>query len=175
LAEFPRMLVPRVIEAYTTERVLTTERVRGVKIADVSPLTRLDHDFEPLAEELTRAYLKQIAIDGHFHADPHPGNVFVILPELENPMTPSEVKTFERRMRPRPARTPLSRLENDAQRAAPREPDDLDVRLALIDFGMTARLSTTLREQVVRLLLDLADNRGDDAAETLIEIGDPLP
>jgi ubiquinone biosynthesis protein len=40
---------------------------------------------------------------------------------------------------------------------------------------MTARLSATLKEHVIRLLLDLADNRGDDAAETLIEIGEELP
>src|SRR5215213_2839500 len=78
LAEFPRILIPRVIEAYTTERVLTTERIRGSKIDSVSPLTRLEHDFHPVAVELTRAYLKQITIDGHFHADPHPGNVFVV-------------------------------------------------------------------------------------------------
>src|ERR1051325_7554778 len=71
LAEFPRILIPRVIEAYTTERVLTTERVRGVKIDSVSPLTRLEHDFHPVAEDLTRAYLKQITIDGRFRADPH--------------------------------------------------------------------------------------------------------
>jgi predicted unusual protein kinase regulating ubiquinone biosynthesis (AarF/ABC1/UbiB family) len=51
----------------------------------------------------------------------------------------------------------------------------VDVKLALIDFGMTARLSNALRERVVRLLLDLADNRGDSAAETLIEVGDELP
>jgi predicted unusual protein kinase regulating ubiquinone biosynthesis (AarF/ABC1/UbiB family) len=51
----------------------------------------------------------------------------------------------------------------------------MDVKLALIDFGMTARLSATLREHIVRLLLDLADNRGDDAAETLIEVGTELP
>jgi predicted unusual protein kinase regulating ubiquinone biosynthesis (AarF/ABC1/UbiB family) len=41
----------------------------------------------------------------------------------------------------------------------------------MIDFGMTARLSTTMRDQIVRLLLDMAENRGDDAAETLIELG----
>jgi len=39
LAEFPRILVPRVIEAYTTERVLTTERIRSTKINTISPLT----------------------------------------------------------------------------------------------------------------------------------------
>src|SRR6185503_5987721 len=44
LAEFPRILVPRVIEAYTTEKVLTTERIHGTKIDSVSPLTRLDYD-----------------------------------------------------------------------------------------------------------------------------------
>src|SRR2546428_5670486 len=58
LAEFPRLLVPKVIEGYTTEKLLTTERVRGLKVGGVSPLIRMEHDFAPLAEELTRAYLK---------------------------------------------------------------------------------------------------------------------
>lgn len=175
LAEFPRILVPRVIEAYTTERVLTTERIRGSKLDSISPLARIEHDFHPVADDLTRAYLKQITIDGHFHADPHPGNVFVVMPEDANPPTPSEVKAADRRSVQRPAATPLARIENDAQRQAAPQPADVDVKLALIDFGMTARLSATLREQIVRLLLDLADNRGDDAAETLIEIGTELP
>src|SRR5436305_1830465 len=56
LAEFPRILVPRVIEAYTTACVLTTERVRGIKVSDVSPLVRVEHDFAPVAADLTRAY-----------------------------------------------------------------------------------------------------------------------
>jgi predicted unusual protein kinase regulating ubiquinone biosynthesis (AarF/ABC1/UbiB family) len=175
LAEFPRILVPRVIEAYTTERVLTTERIRGSKLDSISPLARIEHDFGPVADELTRAYLKQITIDGHFHADPHPGNVFVVMPEDTNPPTPSEVKAADRRAVQRPAATPLARIENDAQRQAAPQPPDVDVKLALIDFGMTARLSATLREHIVQLLLDLADNRGDDAAETLIEVGTELP
>lgn len=175
LAEFPRILIPRVIEAYTTERVLTNERIRGSKLDSISPLTRLEHDFHPVAVELTRAYLKQITIDGHFHADPHPGNVFVVLADSVNPPTPSEVKASDRREVQRPAVTPLSRIENDAQRLAAPQPPEIDVKLALIDFGMTARLSATLREHVIRLLLDLADNRGDDAADTMIEIGTELP
>jgi ubiquinone biosynthesis protein len=175
LAEFPRLLVPKVIEGYTTEKVLTTERVRGLKIDDVSPLVRIEHDFEPLAEELTRAYLKTIIIDGHFHADPHPGNFFVVLPETENPMTPAELKAKERRVTVRPAFTPIQRIEQQAQKTAPVADADIDVKLSLIDFGMTARLSTKMREQIVHLLMALADNRGDDAAERLVEMGDPLP
>jgi ubiquinone biosynthesis protein len=175
LAEFPRILVPRVIEAYTTERVLTTERVRGTKIDTISPLTRIEHDFHPVADDLTRAYLKQITIDGHFHADPHPGNVFVVFPNAVNPPTPSEVKDTDRRAVIREAVTPLSKIEKEAQKEAAPQPAGIDVKLALIDFGMTARLSATLKEHVIRLLMDLADNRGDDAAEMLIEMGTELP
>jgi predicted unusual protein kinase regulating ubiquinone biosynthesis (AarF/ABC1/UbiB family) len=174
LAEFPRILIPRVIEGYTTHRVLTTERIKGVKIDAISPLTRIEHDFHPVADELTRAYLKQITIDGHFHADPHPGNVFVVLADADNPMTPSEARALDRRRIPRAAVTPLARMEAQAQANAAPEPSDIDVRLSLIDFGMTARLSSSLRDQIIRLLMDLSDNRGDDAAATLIEIGDEL-
>lgn len=174
LAGFPRILVPRVIEAYTTERVLTTERIRGVKIGEVSAFSRIEHDFTPVVDELTRAYLQQICIDGHFHADPHPGNVFIVFPEHQNPMTPSEARASNRRASIRPAQTPLAQMNLDAVAAAPLPPPDIDVKLALIDFGMTARLPTTLREQVVRLLMDLADNRGDDVAATMIEVGHAL-
>jgi predicted unusual protein kinase regulating ubiquinone biosynthesis (AarF/ABC1/UbiB family) len=175
LSEFPRILIPKVIEAYSTGRVLTTERIRGTKIDDVSPLVRIEHDFHPVADELTRAYLKQITIDGHFHADPHPGNIFVVMSDDENPWTPSEVKAMNRRTIPRTAVTPLAKIERQAQEAAAPQPADVDVKLAMIDFGMTARLSTTLREQVVSLLMDIADNRGDDAANVLVEMGDQLP
>ena len=174
LAEFPRLLVPRVIEAYSTSRVLTTERIRGVKIGDIPAMTRIEHDLQPLADEFSKAYLKQITIDGHFHADPHPGNIFIVLPEQQNPMTPGEIVSSNRRSVPRPAVSPLSRIEQQAQATATLPTETGEPRLALIDFGMTARLSDALREGVVRMLLDLSDNRGDQVAETLIEMGQPI-
>ena len=51
--------------------------VSGIKITKVSPVARLDLDGPELAEELFRAYLHQILVVGFFHADPHPGNVFL--------------------------------------------------------------------------------------------------
>src|SRR6266496_4407084 len=77
LRDFDRILVPEPVEDYTTSRVLTMEFVSGRKITALSPLTKLEIDGAQLAEELHRAYLKQILIDGFFHADPHPGNVFL--------------------------------------------------------------------------------------------------
>ncbi len=174
LAQFPHLLIPRVIEGYSSQRVLTSERIRGVKMDEIPPIARMEHDFARLADEFAKAYLKQITIDGHFHADPHPGNVFVVLPGRQNPDTPSQAASADRRLEVRPASTPLAKIEQEARADAPRDAEETDVKLALIDFGMTAHLSNSLREQMVRVLLDLADNRGDAVAETLIEMGQPV-
>ena len=77
LAEFELIQVPQPIADYSTRRVLTMDYVQGRKITALGPLASLDLKGEPLAEALFRAYLKQILVDGIFHADPHPGNVFV--------------------------------------------------------------------------------------------------
>lgn len=76
-AEFPRLTVPMPVEDYSTSRILTMDYVAGKKITALSPLALMDVDGHELAEELFRAYLKQILIDGIFHADPHPGNIFL--------------------------------------------------------------------------------------------------
>ncbi len=77
LKEFENLRVPQPVPDWTTRSVLTMDYVQGRKITALSPLTRLDLDGKPLAEELVKAYLKQIMVDGMFHADPHPGNVFL--------------------------------------------------------------------------------------------------
>jgi ubiquinone biosynthesis protein len=77
LKAFDHIVVPAPIADYSTSRVLTMVYVRGTKITEMSPLARMDFDGEALAGELFRAYLKQILVEGFFHADPHPGNVFI--------------------------------------------------------------------------------------------------
>jgi predicted unusual protein kinase regulating ubiquinone biosynthesis (AarF/ABC1/UbiB family) len=77
LADFDLIVVPQPIPDYCTHRVLTMERVRGTKITKVSAFARLDIDGTALIDELFHAYLKQVLVDGLFHADPHPGNVFI--------------------------------------------------------------------------------------------------
>jgi len=173
LATFPHILIPRVIDAYTTHKVLTSERIKGVKIDAIPPITRIEYDFSVLAEEFSHAYLQQITDTGHFHADPHPGNVFIVLPGPDNPRTPAEAVADDRRQEVRPGATALVQSENEARAAAvPAAPRD-DPKLALIDFGMTAHLTAAMRDRVVRLLMAMAENNGDAAAETLIEMGEP--
>jgi predicted unusual protein kinase regulating ubiquinone biosynthesis (AarF/ABC1/UbiB family) len=77
LAEYELIIVPRPVDDYTTATVLTMDFVEGTKITTVSPLERTEVDGASLADQLFRAYLQQILVDGAFHADPHPGNVLM--------------------------------------------------------------------------------------------------
>jgi predicted unusual protein kinase regulating ubiquinone biosynthesis (AarF/ABC1/UbiB family) len=79
LAEFPNIVIPAPIDDYVTHKVLTMEYIDGSKITSLNPVVRTDLDGLGLADELFRAYLKQVLVDGLFHADPHPGNVFLTL------------------------------------------------------------------------------------------------
>jgi predicted unusual protein kinase regulating ubiquinone biosynthesis (AarF/ABC1/UbiB family) len=69
--------VPRVVHGLSTKRVLTLEDVFAIKITDYAAITAAGIDRGEVARKLLDVYLKQIFEDGLFHADPHPGNLFV--------------------------------------------------------------------------------------------------
>ena len=126
LAEFPHMLVPLPVLDYSSRSVLTMDYVSGSKITTLSPVTLLTVDGDVLAEEFFRAYLKQVLVDGFFHADPHPGNIFLT--------------------------------------------DDR--RIALLDLGMTGRLSTSMQENLLRLLLAISEGNGDETVKIILRISE---
>ena len=70
--------VPAVHRDLSTRRVLVQERFEGVTVSDIGRLDEAQVDRHRLADELLRATLDQIIRIGVFHADPHPGNVFVL-------------------------------------------------------------------------------------------------
>jgi ubiquinone biosynthesis protein len=128
MREFRRIVVPAPVADYTTSRVLTMDYVPGEKVTAVPKVRLVELATEALAEELFRAYLTSILIHGFFHADPHPGNVF---------------------------------LTDDG-------------RLALLDLGMVGRISPTLQERLLQILIDVTEGRGDRAAERAVAIGERL-
>jgi ubiquinone biosynthesis protein len=79
LKDLPGVHVPRVFPELSTSRVLTMEFIRGVKISNLEAIDRSGIDRQVLARNTLRAIVKQLLIDGFFHADPHPGNVLVDL------------------------------------------------------------------------------------------------
>src|SRR6266487_40950 len=77
IAEFKLLTTPAVYSDYTTRRVLTLSFVRGRQLAQVNREELDALDSRSIAKELLSAYLKQMVIDGVFHCDPHPGNIFL--------------------------------------------------------------------------------------------------
>src|SRR5205085_5388881 len=77
IADFTRLCTPVVYFEHTSARVLTLSFLRGRHLADVTRAELEGHDPRAIAADLLSAYMKQIAIDGVFHCDPHPGNILL--------------------------------------------------------------------------------------------------
>ncbi len=73
----PRVLVPWVHWDLTTRRVITLQELHGVKLSHPELLRAEGHDLSTIAEAIVDIYLKQVFVDGFFHADPHPANILV--------------------------------------------------------------------------------------------------
>jgi len=70
--------VPEVYRDLSCERILTMENIQGVKASDVDQLRKQGTDLPLVAERGTNLIMEQIFVHGFFHADPHPGNIFIL-------------------------------------------------------------------------------------------------
>lgn len=70
--------IPKVHWETTRRRILTTEFIEATKISDIEALEAEGIDPNQVALIMTEAYCEQILVHGYFHADPHPGNLFVL-------------------------------------------------------------------------------------------------
>ena len=77
-AEEPYLYIPKVYWQLTTRQVLVLERIHGVKIDDIAGLEDAGLDRKVVAANAARIIIKEVMADGFFHADPHPGNFFVL-------------------------------------------------------------------------------------------------
>jgi ubiquinone biosynthesis protein len=71
--------IPTIYPELSTSRVLTMEFIQGVKISDIAAIEAANLERETVAHNALQAVIKQLLIDGFFHADPHPGNILVNL------------------------------------------------------------------------------------------------
>jgi predicted unusual protein kinase regulating ubiquinone biosynthesis (AarF/ABC1/UbiB family) len=157
LAELPGVYVPQIVPELTTRRVLVMERISGIKINDFETLRGLGVEIGDVAVRLNETYLKQFFIDGFFHADPHPGNLFIrVEPELPataymNGITPPEDSTTEVRAQGRP------------------------FTLIIVDFGMVGKLPPQTMATVRAGVLGLATNDAEKIVAALDNLNMILP
>ena len=72
------IVIPEVYEDISTKRLIVMEEIKGIKLKEVKNTDRKNIDAPFLARLGAKALFKQVLIDGFFHADPHPGNIFVV-------------------------------------------------------------------------------------------------
>jgi ubiquinone biosynthesis protein len=76
--DLPHAYIPLVFREFSTSRVLTTELIDGIKISKIDKLEAAGLDKKVIADRIVGLVLKQAFDHGFFHADPHPGNIFVL-------------------------------------------------------------------------------------------------
>jgi len=77
-ADVDGVYIPLVYRRHSTRRVLVLENVEGIKITDLEAIEAAGIDRRLVADRLLDTYFRQIFREGFFHADPHPGNLFVL-------------------------------------------------------------------------------------------------
>lgn len=80
------LYVPEIYSDYCTKNVLVMERIYGIPVSDIDALEAQGTDFKLLAERGVEAFFTQVFRDSFFHADMHPGNVFVSYDHPEDPL-----------------------------------------------------------------------------------------
>lgn len=70
--------IPRVYDKLCTDKIIVVERIKGIKLSDIQKLKDSGLDLQKIAHTVMGSLLKQIFVDGLFHGDPHPGNIFIL-------------------------------------------------------------------------------------------------
>ena len=76
-ADNPHVVIPRIYREHSNERIIVLEDVSAIKIVDIARMEAADIDLREVASVLLEVYFSQVFKEGFFHADPHPGNLFV--------------------------------------------------------------------------------------------------
>lgn len=146
-AETPEIEIPLPCWSLTTRRILTLERVGGIKINQYSALEAAGISRAEVAQVTMDAYLTQIFEDGFFHADPHPGNLFVL---------------------------PLGD-DTDYPPVGPDATTGRPFRLVFVDFGMVGHVPPVAQELLRRVLTSVVQRDFRGLVKALKQLGFLLP
>jgi predicted unusual protein kinase regulating ubiquinone biosynthesis (AarF/ABC1/UbiB family) len=143
----PKVYIPKVYREHSAPRVLVLEDVEALKIGDVDGLMQAGIDPKEVADTLLEAYFQQIFVAEFFHADPHPGNLFV-----------------------RPGPPPAT----DSNGTGPL-PRTRTFQLIFVDFGMAIRMPKAVGENLRKVLVGVTQRDTRRLTEAYRDLGFFLP
>lgn len=149
-AHHNRIYIPAVYRALSTRRVIVLENVEAIKITDVDRLWNAGIDPSEVAEVMLTAYFEQIFKEGFFHADPHPGNLFV-RPQEQVPWPPEVVNG-----------------DRPAEGGRP-------FWLIFVDFGMVGHVPSLIGDNLRKLLISVTQRDAAQLTEAYDNMGFFLP
>ena len=74
----PEVVIPKIYWDYSTNKVLTMDYITGVKVNQIETLKEEGYNLKLIARRITDSMLHQILMEGFFHGDPHPGNIYIL-------------------------------------------------------------------------------------------------
>ncbi|MTI21763.1 AarF/ABC1/UbiB kinase family protein [Fulvivirga sp. RKSG066] len=146
LKGFEHLYVPAPIPDYCSSQVLTMEFIEGRKITKTSPLKLLEEDMTPLVDDLVEGYVKQIIIDGFVHADPHPGNVYMLPDNKIALIDLGMVARFTKEMQEQVMQLMIALSKYDSDRI-------VDILLEISKYDETEADLHAFKKEVVRVIL----------------------
>jgi len=155
LKEFRHLFVPGVIPDYYSQRVLTMEYVSGQKVTAVSSMALMDIPRNELADDLVKAYLKQIIVDGFAHADPHPGNVHLTQEHKLALIDLGMVARFSEQMQDDVLKIMMALGSHDGDRL-------VDVLLSMSDYDEEKADIATFKKMIIRKVQENQNSRAED-------------
>jgi predicted unusual protein kinase regulating ubiquinone biosynthesis (AarF/ABC1/UbiB family) len=146
----PTIYIPDIYDDYTSRHLLVLEWIDGIKINDYPALEAAGVDRLKVAERTVQAYFYQFFQEGFFHADPHPGNIFVL---------PAEQVRKKRG-------TAASLEANQSADAKQHGPV-----IAFVDFGMVGTLTKSLKKAMRDLFLSFVTKDSHNLVDALARMG----
>ncbi|MCP4363343.1 MAG: AarF/ABC1/UbiB kinase family protein [Chloroflexi bacterium] len=147
-AESEQVYIPTVYRQHSTKRVIVLENVEGIRITDLEGMKAVGIDPKEVAGALLDTYFQQIFEEAFFHADPHPGNLFV-RPREDIPWVYSMNGNQPRLGRP--------------------------YWLIFVDFGMVGRVPDLVGENLRKMLVSVLQRDGRELTEAYANLGFFLP
>ncbi len=167
-----RVYIPEVVAELSTGRVITLEDVSSIKITDLNALDDAGIDLAELADRLLDVYFHMIFREGFFHADPHPGNLFVRPRVVDRPMDDVPVEGA--------ADAGVDEAAGEADDADEAEEDSAaggpcPYELIFVDFGMVGEVRPDLLANMHEVLISVSRRDARSLTEAYRQMGFFLP
>jgi ubiquinone biosynthesis protein len=137
---------PKIYNQFTTSKVLVMEDIVGIEIDEKTRLLEAGYDLDEIGLKLAENYIKQIIDDGFFHADPHPGNIFI---------RDGQIVWIDLGMMGKLSKREMGLLRRSVKAVATRDVESLEGAILSLGVHKSRRINHSLLFEAIDRMLDV--------------------